>query len=124
MLDRRVRAHAQPNAREGIGVAEAPRGTLIHHYRIDEHGLVTWANLIIATGHNALAMNRGVLQVAKHFVDGRKLEEGALNRVEAVIRAYDPCLSCSTHATGQMPLRLQLVAADGTIVDEHVRGSS
>lgn len=122
-LGRQVRAHAQPNAREGIGVAEAPRGTLIHHYRIDEHGLVTWANLIIATGHNSLAMNRGVLQVARHFVDGRKIQEGALNRVEAVIRAYDPCLSCSTHAVGQMPLTLQLVAADGALVDEVGRAS-
>lgn len=121
VLDTQVRAHAQPNAREGIGVAEAPRGTLIHHYRIDEHGLVTWANLIIATGHNALAMNRGVLQVARHFVDGRRLAEGALNRVEAVIRAYDPCLSCSTHAAGRMALDLQLVAADGVVVDRQVR---
>ena len=118
ILSTHVRAHATPNAREGVGVAEAPRGTLMHHYRIDDNGLITWANLVIATGHNSLAMNRSVLQVARHFVDGEKLTEGALNRVEAVIRAYDPCLSCSTHAAGQMALRLQLVAPDGHILDE------
>lgn len=124
ILSTRVRAHAEPNNLEGIGVAEAPRGTLIHHYKIDEDGLVTWANLIIATGHNNLAMNRGVLQVARHFVDGARLQEGMLNRVEAVIRAYDPCLSCSTHALGKMPLRIQLAASDGTVLDELVRGAS
>jgi len=98
ILSTHVRAYAEANADEGIGVAEAPRGTLIHHYKTDEHGLMTWVNLIIATGHNNLAMNRSVQQVAKHYVNGRKLSEGMLNRVEAVIRAYDPCLSCSTHA--------------------------
>ena len=85
ILSSHVRAIARRNNGEGIGVAEAPRGTLMHHYRVDDHGLITWANLIIATGHNNLAMNRGVLQVAKHFVDGNKLHEGMLNRVEAVI---------------------------------------
>jgi NAD-reducing hydrogenase large subunit len=123
ILSTRVRAHAAPNNLEGIGVAEAPRGTLIHHYKIDENGLMLGANLIIATGHNNLAMNRGVFQVARHFVDGDRLQEGMLNRVEAVIRAYDPCLSCSTHALGTMPLRIQLVAPDGTMLDELVRGA-
>jgi NAD-reducing hydrogenase large subunit len=118
ILDRFVRARARPNRREGVGVAEAPRGTLIHHYKIDDDGLITWANLIIATGHNNLAMNRGILQAAKRFVHGTKLHEGALNRVEAVIRCYDPCLSCATHAVGQMALRVQLLDAAGTIVDE------
>ncbi|NUN95517.1 MAG: Ni/Fe hydrogenase subunit alpha [Candidatus Omnitrophica bacterium] len=118
ILSKHVRAQARPNAFEGIGVAEAPRGTLIHHYKIDEDGLMTWANLIIATGHNNLAMNRGILQAAKHFVDGNKLEEGMLNRVEAVIRAYDPCLSCSTHALGRMPLVVQLVSPEGKVVNE------
>ena len=118
ILDPHVRAHAKPNAREGVGVSEAPRGTLMHHYRINDEGLVTWANLVIATGHNSLAMNRGVLQAARHFVDGSRLTEGALNRVEAVIRAFDPCLSCSTHAFGQMPLRVQLLAPDGAVLDE------
>ena len=99
------------------GVAEAPRGTLIHHYRVDRHGLIASVNLIIATGHNNAAMNRGVLQVARHFVHGTKLAEGMLNRVEAVIRAFDPCLSCSTHAAGEMPLEIQLLAADGRVLD-------
>jgi NAD-reducing hydrogenase large subunit len=121
ILDQHVRAHAEPNSHEGIGFAEAPRGTLIHHYRIDDDGLITWVNLIIATGHNALAMNRGVLQAARAFVVGDRLREGMLNRVEAVIRTFDPCLSCSTHALGQMPLKIQLRAADGTLLDELTR---
>lgn len=118
ILDHHVAATAGINNLEGIGVAEAPRGTLIHHYRVDENGLVKWANLIIATGHNNMAMNRGVLQVAQHYVAGRKLTEGMLNRVEAVIRAFDPCLSCSTHALGMMPLRIELRSVDGGLVDE------
>lgn len=123
ILGTRVRARARGNRNEGIGVAEAPRGTLIHHYRIDDDGLMTWANLIIATGHNNLAMNRGVKQVAQHFVDGNNLQEGMLNRVEAVIRCYDPCLSCASHAFGQMPLRIQLLDAQGNVVDELTRDS-
>jgi len=122
ILSRHVRAFAGVNNAEGIGVAEAPRGTLLHHYRVDEQGLITWANLIIATGHNNLAMNRGVLQVAQHFVRGTQLAEGMLNRVEAVIRTFDPCLSCSTHAMGQMPLSIQLIGTDGTVLDELRRG--
>ncbi|MGQ9540479.1 MAG: Ni/Fe hydrogenase subunit alpha [Armatimonadota bacterium] len=118
ILSSQVQAVAGPNRSEGIGVAEAPRGTLIHHYRIDENGLITWANLIIATGHNNLAMNRGILQAAKHFVKGDRIQEGMLNRVEAVIRCFDPCLSCSTHAVGQMPLLVQLLAPDGQVIDE------
>jgi NAD-reducing hydrogenase large subunit len=117
ILSPHVRAFARPNNGEGIGVAEAPRGTLIHHYKVDAEGLVTWANLIIATGHNNSAMNRGVLQAARHFVHGPKLTEGALNRVEAVIRAFDPCLSCSTHAAGVPALELELRASDGTLLD-------
>ena len=122
ILAERVRARARPNRDEGIGISEAPRGTLIHHYKIDKNGLITWANLVIATGHNNLAMNRGVLQVAQHFVDGNKIQEGALNRVEAVIRCYDPCLSCATHAVGQMPLRIQLLSPDREVLDEISRG--
>lgn len=121
ILDTRVRALAKPNRNEGIGVAEAPRGTLIHHYRIDDDGLITWANLIIATGHNNMAMNRGILQAAKAFVHGDRITEGALNRVEAVIRCYDPCLSCSTHALGQMALHLQLIDPKGKVIDEQYR---
>jgi NAD-reducing hydrogenase large subunit len=118
ILSTHVRAFAGVNNLEGIGVAEAPRGTLIHHYKVDAQGLITWANLIIATGHNNLAMNRGILQAAKHFVQGTQLSEGMLNRVEAVIRTFDPCLSCSTHAVGQMPLLIQLIGGDGTVLDE------
>ena len=122
ILSRDVRATAGPNRREGVGITEAPRGTLIHNYRIDADGLIIWANLIIATGHNNLAMNQGITQVAKRFVDGKKLAEGALNRVEAVIRCYDPCLSCSTHALGEMPLRIELFDASGALIDTCERG--
>ncbi len=118
ILSSRVRAYANPNNLEGIGVSEAPRGTLIHHYQIDEHGLMTAANLIIATGHNNLAMNQGVLQVARRFISGTQISEGILNRIEAVIRAFDPCLSCSTHAAGQMPLHVELLGPDGELLDE------
>ena len=108
ILDQYVRAFASPNAFEGIGVSEAPRGTLMHHYRIDENGLITYVDLMIATGHNNLSMNQGVAQVAKHYIKGGHTTEGMLNRVEAVIRAYDPCLSCSTHAIGHMPLPMKI----------------
>jgi NAD-reducing hydrogenase large subunit len=117
VLDPHVRAFARVNNLEGVGVTEAPRGTLIHHYKCDADGLITWANLIIATGHNNAAMNRGVLQVARHFVQGNKLTEGMLNRVEAVIRAFDPCLSCSTHADGRLMLEVELRDAEGELVD-------
>jgi NAD-reducing hydrogenase large subunit len=117
ILNPHVRAHAEPNREEGVGVAEAPRGTLLHHYKVDKNGLVQFANLIIATGNNNLALNRGVKQVAAHFVRDGKLSEGALNRVEAVVRAFDPCLSCSTHAAGQMPLVIELRQTDGTLLD-------
>jgi NAD-reducing hydrogenase large subunit len=117
ILDPHVRAHAAVNNGEGIGVSEAPRGTLLHHYNVDRDGLITWSNLIIATGHNNAAMNRGVLQAARHFVHGNRLQEGMLNRVEAVIRAFDPCLSCSTHAGGRMALEIELHNAAGEIVD-------
>lgn len=118
ILSDHVRAHASPNRTEGVGISEAPRGTLMHHYEIDRNGLITRANLIIATGHNNLAMNRGVLQVAQHYINGKQITEGMLNRVEAVIRAYDPCLSCSTHAIGKMPLQIQLLEPDGAVVSE------
>jgi NAD-reducing hydrogenase large subunit len=121
ILDEHVRAHASPNALEGFGVSEAPRGTLMHHYRIDENGLITYVDLIIATGHNNLAMNKGVTQVARHYIKGGHVTEPMLNRVEAVIRTYDPCLSCSTHAFGQMPMLVQVIAADGTLVEEVTR---
>jgi NAD-reducing hydrogenase large subunit len=118
VLDRHVRARAEVNALEGIGVAEAPRGILIHHYKVNELGAMQWANLIIATGHNNLAMNRSIEQVSRYYVKGDRLQEGMLNRVSAVVRAYDPCLSCSTHAGGVVPLRIELVGPGGEKLDE------
>jgi NAD-reducing hydrogenase large subunit len=121
ILDKHVRATAGVNRLEGTGQIEAPRGSLHHHYKVDDDGKMTWASLVVATGHNNNAMNRGVLQAAKAYVRDGKFSEGALNRVEAVIRTFDPCLSCSTHAFGQMPLAMTLLAADGEIVDTLVR---
>jgi NAD-reducing hydrogenase large subunit len=121
ILDKHVRATAGVNRLEGAGQAEAPRGTLHHHYKVDENGLIKWANLVIATGQNNNAMNKGVLQAARHYVKDGKFTEGILNRVEAVVRTFDPCLSCSTHAFGQMPLALTLVSAEGKVVDQVVR---
>jgi len=118
ILETHVRATAGVNALEGVGMIEAPRGTLIHHYKVNEEGAITWANLIVATGHNNLAMGRSVQQVSEHFIDGNKLTEGMLNRVSAVVRAYDPCLSCSTHASGLLALHIQLVDCDGALLDE------
>jgi NAD-reducing hydrogenase large subunit len=122
ILDKHIRATAGVNRLEGAGQAEAPRGTLHHHYKVDENGLITWANLVIATGQNNNAMNKGVLQAAKEYVNDGKFTAGALNRVEAVIRTFDPCLSCSTHAFGQMPLILTILDADGAQVDQLIRG--
>ena len=122
ITNREVMAHARRNRLEGVGVTEAPRGTLFHHYKVRPGGLLTWVNMLIATGQNNLAMNQAILQIARRFVQGDRITEGMLNRVEAGIRAFDPCLSCSTHAMGEMPLRVQLFAADGTLRDERVRG--
>jgi NAD-reducing hydrogenase large subunit len=121
ILSTHVRSTAGINRNEGIGASEAPRGTLMHHYKVDDNGLVQWANLVIATGHNNMAMNRSVRQVARHHVKGDKIEEPMLNRVEAVIRCYDPCLSCSTHALGDMALDIQLLSPDGEVLDRVTR---
>ncbi|MGF3521482.1 MAG: Ni/Fe hydrogenase subunit alpha [Candidatus Bathyarchaeia archaeon] len=121
ILSENVWAKASVSNSEGVGVAEAPRGTLIHHYRVDKNGLITWTNMIIATEHNNLAFNKAVTQVAKKYVKANKLHEGMLNRVEAVVRAFDPCLSCATHAVGSMPLEVQLVNSEGKLVDRIVR---
>lgn len=124
VLSEQFRARAGVNQREGVGVSEAPRGTLFHHYQVDEHGLIEKVNLIIATGQNNLAMNRTVAQIARKYIHGTKVPEGILNRVEAGIRAFDPCLSCSTHAVGQMPLRIELVGSDGRVLDVVTRYGS
>lgn len=121
VVSSRVRADAGVNNLEAVGVSEAPRGTLFHHYQVDENGLIQKVNLIIATGQNNLAMNKTVAQIAKHYIHGNEIPEGMLNRVEAGIRAFDPCLSCSTHAVGQMPLHIELIAADGKVVNEVYR---
>jgi NAD-reducing hydrogenase large subunit len=114
----RLRAEAGVNQLEAVGASEAPRGTLFHHYNVDENGLLTRVNLVIATGQNNLAINRTVAQIARHYVRGQKVPEGMLNRVEAGVRAYDPCLSCSTHAAGTMPMIVRLIGADGSVLDE------
>ncbi len=100
---------------EGVGVIEAPRGVLIHHYWVNKAGSIQKANLIVATGHNNLAMNRAVYDVARSFIKNGKVTEGMLNRVEVAIRCYDPCFSCSTHALGQMPLEAVIYGPDGEV---------
>lgn len=116
-----IRAKAMINRDEGVGFCEAPRGTLFHHYWVNENGVLQKVNMLIATAQNNLAMNRTVRQIAMQYVDGQSIAEGMLNRVEAGIRCFDPCLSCSTHALGQMPLHLQLFDVNGALLDERVR---
>lgn len=118
LFSNRLRADAGINQLTAVGVSEAPRGTLFHHYQVDENGLMQKVNLVIATGHNNLAMNRTVAQIARHFVHGAEIPEGTLNRIEAGIRAFDPCLSCSTHAVGQMPLHIKLISKNGSVLQE------
>lgn len=118
----RLRAHAGVNRERSVGVSEAPRGTLFHDYTVDAQGKLVRVNFIIATGQNNLAMNRTVLQLAQRHLSGRQITEPLLNRIEAGIRAYDPCLSCSTHALGQMPLEVRLLDAAGCEVDRRQRG--
>ncbi|MCX8092264.1 MAG: Ni/Fe hydrogenase subunit alpha [Verrucomicrobiae bacterium] len=118
-----LRADAGINALRGVGASEAPRGTLFHDYTVDRNGILKRVNLIIATGQNNLAMNRTVAQIARHYIRNGSTEipEPLLNRVEHGIRCFDPCLSCSTHAAGQMPLRVRLIGPDGTILREVTR---
>jgi len=117
ILSTDIRANVTGITGVGVGCIEAPRGTLFHHYWTDETGKIERVNLIVATGNNNWAMSKSVDMVAKEFVDGNNLTEGMLNRVEAAIRCYDPCLSCSTHAIGQMPLIVELRSSDGEVVD-------
>lgn len=106
----------------GIGVIEAPRGNLIHHYEVDEHDQVTYCNLIVSTTHNNEGMNRAVRDVAmRHLSHQPQITEGMLNHVEVAVRAFDPCLSCATHALGQMPLVVELLGADGAVIDRRVK---
>ncbi|MBI5919745.1 MAG: Ni/Fe hydrogenase subunit alpha [Nitrosomonadales bacterium] len=99
--------------REGVGLLEAPRGTLIHHYQVDDNDLISMCNLIVSTTHNNQAMNKAICRVAQDYLDGQEISEGLLNRIEIVIRAFDPCLSCATHAIGKMPLQVELLDAQG-----------
>ncbi len=108
--------HGRWNQPEGIGASEAPRGTLFHHYRTDASGKLLQVNLLIATAQNNAGMNRSITEVARQYVRGAQVAEGMLNRVESAIRCYDPCLSCSTHALGQMPLQIELRNARGEVL--------
>jgi NAD-reducing hydrogenase large subunit len=122
LLSEDLRADAGINSLHGVGASEAPRGTLFHDYTVDRNGLLEKVNLIVATGQNNLAMNQTVAQIARHYVRGNVIPEALLNRVEHGIRCYDPCLSCSTHAVGQMPLHVQLIGPDGAVLNEALRG--
>jgi len=121
ILSEDVCAVAMRSRRRGVGVSEAPRGILFHDYEVGSGGVVSKVNMIIATGQNNLAMNRTVTQIARHYLSGRTITEGLLNRVEAGIRAYDPCLSCSTHAAGRMPLAVELLGPSGELIDAATR---
>ena len=117
IVSKDVRIKAERKAGEGVGVVEAPRGTLIHHYQADDDGRVTKANFIVATAHNNRAIDLSVKDVARKYIKGGRVREGMLNRVEMAIRCYDPCLSCSTHAVGKMPLEVRLYSAAGECID-------
>ena len=121
VLSNNLRAEPDGFTGRGVGCLEAPRGTLFHDYQTDEHGMLTKVNMIVATGHNNWAMSKAVEMVAKTFVDGNNLTEGMLNRVEAAIRAYDPCLSCSTHLIGAMPLQLEILDKQGRVINRRHR---
>ena len=107
---------------EGVGIIEAPRGTLFHHYQVNENDQVTMCNLIVSTTSNNEPMNRAVTKVAQDYISGKpEITEGLLNRVEVAIRAYDPCLSCATHALGQMPLTVELYDSNGNLIGSKAR---
>jgi len=107
---------------EGVGVIEAPRGTLLHHYWAKSNGQLERVNLIVATGHNNWAMCEAVDSVAKTYITGPEITEGLLNRVEAAVRAHDPCLSCSTHAVGKMPMIVEILDSQGNLIRQMSRG--
>ncbi len=106
----------------GIGVIEAPRGTLFHHYRVNKDDQIEMANLIVSTTHNNEPMNRAVRAIANDYLSGKEVTEGLLNTIEVAIRAYDPCLSCATHAMGQMPLIVELYDCEGNLLDRKSKG--
>lgn len=109
-------------AEEGVGLIEAPRGTLFHHYRVNENDQITYCNLIVSSTNNNEAMNRAVRKVAHDHISGKpEITEGMLNHVEVAVRSYDPCLSCATHALGQMPLVAELYDSEGTLLETKSR---
>ena len=110
------------NQLTGTGVTEAPRGTLFHEYRVNDDGILQDVDLLVATGNNNLAMNKTITQIARACITGPPVAEGVLNRIEHGIRLYDPCLSCSTHAVGRMPMIVKILDARGRVVEEKVRG--
>ena len=117
-----IKITGKPSNPEGVGVIEAPRGTLIHHYWVNENGAIERVNLIVATGHNNIAMNRSIALVAREYIHHGEIREGMLNRVEGAIRCYDPCLSCSTHALGQMALKIRICGPEGEVLRHYERG--
>jgi F420-non-reducing hydrogenase large subunit len=117
LVDKNVRTLPTATPKEGVGVVEAPRGTLIHHYQTDERGVITMANLIVATQGNAARMAMGVEKAAKGLISGKQVSDGLLNMVEMAFRAYDPCLGCATHSLlGEMPLEVTIRGPGGEVV--------
>jgi NAD-reducing hydrogenase large subunit len=110
-----------PRDNVAVAIIEAPRGLLIHHYEVDDQDLVTRCNLIVSTTHNNQAMNEAIRDVARNYLDGREPSAELLNHVEVAIRAFDPCLSCATHALGKMPLWVEIVDARGEVVERLTR---
>ena len=117
IVSRETRIAVNRQAGEGVGVIEAPRGTLIHHYLADDMGKIEKVNIIVSTTHNNAAINKSVTEVASNYIKHGQTSEGLLNRVEMVVRCYDPCLSCSTHQIGKMPLIIEIITPDGQITN-------
>jgi F420-non-reducing hydrogenase large subunit len=122
ICDPEVRQVVEARAGIGIGSVEAPRGTLTHHYETDERGVLTKVNLIVGTTNNNAPISLSVMKAAKGLIKGGVFSDGILNQVEMAFRLYDPCCSCATHALGKAPLELNLRAADGSLLDQQVRG--
>ena len=123
ILDSRVRTLPTEAPAEGVGVLEAPRGTLVHHYRTDARGLLTMVNLIVASQHNAGPVQISIRKAAREVIRGGKVEEGALNVLEMAFRAYDPCNACASHALpGEMPMEVTVRGADGAVREVVARG--
>ena len=116
ICSRDIFQRARQSNNEGIGIIEAPRGVLIHHYHVNGHGVIQKCNLVVATVHNNLAMNKAIMEVARNYIKKDEIKEGILNRLEVAIRCYDPCLSCATHAVGQMPLQVQIISSEGKLI--------